>query len=682
MTSTLPRSSTAVTVDVARLRHVLDGEYAAMRDTVRGKLVENADLVRDAIHLDTATYRERVLEMTVQMAKDGHCSMGFPKEYGGQGDVGANVAAFETLAFGDLSVLVKFGVQFGLFGGALIQLGTDRHHEKYLKPTMEGDLLGCFAMTETGHGSNVQHIDTTATYDVASQEFELNMPHEYAGKDYIGNAAAHASVAVVFAQLEVGGEGRGVHAFVVPIRDKRGKPLPGVRIADDGPKIGLNGVDNGRIWLDHVRVPRENLLDRYGQVSETGVYSSPIDNPDRRFFTMLGTLVQGRVCVGGGAIYASKVALAIAIEYAHLRRQFSTSDDKPEQLLIDYGLHQRRLFPLLARTYAMHFAQDKLRENFQELFRFDADGTSDKETDEAQRALEARAAGTKAFGTWHASETIQECREACGGAGYLSSNRLGSLRADTDVFTTFEGDNHILLQLVAKGLLTNYSTNFGELDQIEMAMFVGSMAVDTVLERTALSKVVEGVRDALTGGPSDHAVDFDEDAGVYDTGWHVNMFRYRADHTLTGVARRLKAGIDAGEDPGQVFSRCQDHVINLARAHQEKLILEAFTEKLRETEGTEEHAPLQLMCDLYALKVIEEQRAWFMEHGRLSSQRGKAVTKAVDVLCAKTRPIAQKLVDAFGVPPEMRDAEMLRQASEAEGLPRPSTYTPSSTATP
>ncbi|QWC83767.1 acyl-CoA dehydrogenase family protein [Nocardioidaceae bacterium] len=675
MTSTLPRTSESVSVDVARMRHLLDGEYAEMRDVVRGKLREHADMVQNAIHFDTPTYRRKVLEMVQQMAGEGLCSMGFPEEYGGQGDVGANVAAFETLAFGDLSVLVKFGVQFGLFGGALIQLGTEKHHERYLKPTMDGELLGCFAMSETGHGSNVQHIDTTATYDLEAREFVLNMPHEYAGKDYIGNAAEHATIAVVFAQLEVGGEGRGVHAFVVPIRDEEGEPLPGVRIADDGPKIGLNGVDNGRIWLDHVRVPRENLLDRYGQVSETGVYSSPIDNPDRRFFTMLGTLVQGRICVGGGGIYASKVALAIAVEYAHLRRQFATSDDQPEQLLIDYGLHQRRLFPLIARTYAMHFAQDRLREDFKSLFRFDADGSRDDDAEEEQRALEARAAGTKAFGTWHASHVIQECREACGGAGYLSANRLGSLRADTDVFTTFEGDNHILLQLVAKGLLTNYSTNFGELDQIGMALFVGGMAVDTVIERTALQKVVEGVRDMLTGGPTDHDVDFDEDSGVYDTAWHVNLFRYRADHTLVGAARRLKAGIDAGEDPGAVFSRCQDHVINAARAHVEKLIIEDFAAKLRETEGTPEHEALQLMCDLYALKVIEEQRAWFMEHGRLSSQRSKAVTKAVDVLCQRTRPVAQQLVDAFGVPPEMRDAEMLRQASEAENLPRPSTYT-------
>ena len=167
---------------------------------------------------------------------------------------------------------------------------------------------------------------------------------------------------------------------------------------------------------------------------------------------MLGTLIQGRVCVGGAGITASKVALAVAIKYANKRRQFGAPDTDEEELLLDYGMHQRRLLPLLAKTYALHFTQEILLTELHNVL-----STTDG-PDRQRRALESRAAGTKALGTWHASRTIQECREACGGAGYLMSNRLGALRADTDVFTTFEGDNHILLQLVAKGLLTDYSS--------------------------------------------------------------------------------------------------------------------------------------------------------------------------------------------------------------------------------
>ena len=149
--------------------------------------------------------------------------------------------------------------------------------------------MGCFAMTETGHGSDVQALGTVAAYDAVSREFVIRTHGDESRKDYIGNAARHARLAVVFAQLETDGEGRGVHAFVVPIRDQSGAVLPGVRVEDDGLKLGLNGVDNGRLWFDGVRVPREALLNRFADVAEDGTYSSEIENPNRRFFTMLGS---------------------------------------------------------------------------------------------------------------------------------------------------------------------------------------------------------------------------------------------------------------------------------------------------------------------------------------------------------------------------------------------------------
>jgi acyl-CoA oxidase len=509
--------------------------------------------------------------------------------------------------------------------------------------------MGCFAMTETGHGSNVQALGTVARYDLETREFVISTPDDSARKDYIGNAAAHARTAVVFAQLEIGGTSQGVHAFVVPIRDDRGRPLPGVRIEDDGRKIGLNGVDNGRIWFDSIRVPRDNLLNRYADVTGTGVYESAIDNPDRRFFTMLGTLVQGRVCVGGAAINASKVALSIAVRYALERRQFG-SPGGSEELLLNYGLHQRRLFVPLARTYALHFAQEVLAGQLHAVF------SATEEVDEhTRRALESRAAGTKALGTWHASATIQECREACGGAGYLSANRFDALRADTDVFTTFEGDNHILLQLVAKGLLTDYSSSFGELDQLGMVRFVAGMAVETMIERTAVHKLLERIKDVLPGGDDD----WDQEAGLLDPAYQLQMFRWREEHMLAGVARRLKRGMDAGMDPAEVFSRCQDHVIGSARAHVDRLVLEAFVDRITAMVDDDNKVALNHLCDLYALSTIEHDRAWWMEHGRLSSARAKAISREVDGLCRKVRPIARELVDAFGVPAELQAAEML-----------------------
>ncbi|MGW0857655.1 acyl-CoA dehydrogenase family protein [Streptomyces sp. NPDC002690] len=627
-------------VDVQALAELLDGDYAEIRDLVRTNLVTHAAVLDEADELDVDAFRERVREIVVELAATGQTGMGFPREYGGGGDIGASIAAFETLAFGDLSVLVKVGVQFGLFGGAILQLGTRRHHEAHLADLITGRLMGCFAMTESGHGSNVQALGTRAKYDPAAQEFVITTEGDRARKDYIGNAARHAELAVVFAQLEVGRKSEGVHAFLVPIRSG-GEVLPGVRIEDDGRKMGLNGVDNGRIRFDGVRVPREALLNRFADVTADGVYESAIDNPDRRFFTMLGTLVQGRVCVGGAGINAAKVALTIATKYAVRRRQFRADPESEEQLLLDYGLHQRRLLPLLARTYALHFAQDVVRTQLHEAFSAAGDDPH------ARRRLESRAAGTKALGTWHATRVIQECREACGGAGYLTVNRFAALKSDSDVFTTFEGDNHVLLQLVAKGLLTHYASEFEDLDQLGMVRHVTGLAVETVLEKTSAHKLLERVRDLLPGGD-----EWDQEAGLLDPEYQLAMLRYREEHMLAGAARRLKRGIDQKGDPGAVFSQVQDHVIGVARAHVERLVLEAFTDKVRTLPEGGNKAALSLLRDLSALSVIESDRAWFMEHGRLTVQRSKAITRQVDELCRKVRPLAVDLVDAWGIPPE------------------------------
>jgi acyl-CoA oxidase len=632
-------------IDVPALARLLDGRYGEVRDLVRTNLATYASVLEDAERLDTDAFRDRVRDLVVEMAATGQTGMGFPTAYGGGGDLGASIAAFETLAFGDLSVLVKVGVQFGLFGGAILQLGTKRHHDAYLRDLITGSTMGCFAMTEVGHGSNVQALGTTATYDPGTEEFVITTPDPSARKDWIGNAARHAELAVVFAQLEVGGTGHGVHALVVPLR-RDGVVLPGITIEDDGLKMGLNGVDNGRIAFAGVRVPRENLLDQFAEVTPGGEYRSSIENPNRRFFTMLGTLVQGRVCVGGAGINAAKVALAIAVKYGDRRRQFEATNPPAEDLLLDYGLHQRRLFPLLARTYALHFAQEVVADQLHAVFSVEH-GEAEAGED-ARRQLESRAAGTKALGTWHATRTVQECREACGGQGYRALNRFAALKADTDVFTTFEGDNHVLLQLVAKGLLTDYAGEFEDLDQFGMVRFVAGMAVETVIEKTSVHTLIERVRDLLPGGDQ-----WDQEAGLLDPNYLRMMLRFREEHMLAGVARRLKRGIDDGMSPGEVFSRVQDHVIATARAHAERLVLDAFLDKVAGLDDGDQKVALTLLCDLFALTTIEADRGWFMEHGRLSSQRSKAISRDVNDLCRKLRPLAVDLVDAFGVPPEM-----------------------------
>ncbi len=614
-----------------------------MKNKVRAEL--SGEVFRPHYTPNTVIARTKVGEQLKIMAARGAAEDGFKKEHGGNGDVGAAVTQIEMLAMSDLSLMVKAGVQWGLFGGAIENLGTERHHQAYVRKIINLELLGCFAMTETGHGSDVQSLETTATYDPATCEFIIDSPTPSSRKDYIGGAAETARVAAVFAQLITpDGERHGVHCFVVPIRDDEGNDLPGVTTSDCHYKGGLPGVDNGRIQFDQVRIPRENLLNKYADVAEDGTYSSPIENVGRRFFTMLGTLIRGRVTVGGSAAAAARVALDIAIRYALERRQFEAPGDDKEVLIMDYLVHQRRLLPLVAKSYALQFAQNELVAKCHEL------QTSDNPDPEEQRELEARAAGLKAANTWHATRAIQEAREACGGAGYLAENRLIALKADTDVFTTFEGDNHVLTQLVAKELLTAYADDIKGMSPVEWVRFAANFAGERVLKRTAAQTIMQTILDTRE--------DNEEEGSLFNRGTQVQMFEDREEYMLASVARRLQS--KAKEMSAfDAFNAVQDHVLHTARAHIDRVILEAFVAGIDACEDEKAREILAMVCDLYALSVIEEDKAWFIEHRFISTERAKAVTRGLNDRCRRLRPHAELLVDGFGIPEQLRYAEML-----------------------
>jgi len=386
-----------------------------------------------------------------------------------------------------------------------------------------------------------------------------------------------------------------------------------------------------------------NLLNKYGDVEPDGTYTSPIDNPNRRFFTMIGTLIRGRVTVGGSAGAATQVALDIATRYALQRKQFS-SPDGGEVLIMDYLVHQRRLLPLIARTYALQFAQNELVSKCHDL------QTSDVVDAEEQRELEARAAGLKAANTWHASRAIQEAREACGGAGYMAENRLIALRADTDVFTTFEGDNHVLTQLVAKELLTAYADDIKSMSPVEWVRFAASTVGERVMKRTAAEAIMQRIVDARQ--------DREEEGSLFNRGTQLTMFEEREDYLLSRVARRLQAK-SKEMSPFDAFNAVQDHVLHAASAHIERVVLEAFIAGIESCPDPAARELLGIVCDLYALSVIEEDKAWYVEHTFLSTERAKAVTRGINDRCRALRPHAETLVDGFGIPEPLRYAEML-----------------------
>lgn len=619
--------------DPAAMARFLGGPAPETRKRVCALLADGR--FETAAGLSTADYRAQVSAWCRALADEGLGALGYPAEFGGGNDPAAFIATFETLAFFDLSLLTKFGVQFGLFGGSIHQLGSRRHHEKYLRDAGTLALPGCFAMSETLHGSNVYDIQTTAVYDSGTRELEVHTPVPGARKDYIGNAARDGRLATVFAQLEVEGEGRGVHAILVPIRGEDGETLPGVTIEDCGEKLGLNGVDNGRLYFDRVRVPRDNLLDRFGSIDDEGVYRSPIASPARRFFTMLGTLVSGRVAVGSAALGATKVALAIAVRYGARRRQFGPPGEA-ERILLDYPAHQRRLLPRLATTYALNFALHDLQAEYlaSATAAAEAGGSGEPETAGAadRRRLEAAAAGLKACATWHATDTIQACRESCGGRGYLANNRFAALKADSDVFTTFEGDNTVLMQLVAKDLLTGFRQQFGDLGALGLARFAAGRARRAIAERNWL----------ISRKTSE--------AHLRDPAFHDAILDARRSDLVLSLARRVRHRVARGMTSFDAFTDCQHHALTAARAHVECEVLRSMVAAERRTPSSGVAEWLERLRSLYALATIEREAAWFLEQGYLDPPKSKAIRRAVTALCAEIRPQAIPLVDAFDVP--------------------------------
>ena len=622
-------------IDVAQVNELLMGTWGETRRQAREMIKDSAFWRKDELGKDE--HRERVLSQLHLLVENKAVHRAFPKWLGGEENNGANIAGFEELVVADPSLQIKSGVQWGLFGSAILQLGTKEHHEKWLPGVMDLSIPGAFAMTEIGHGSDVASAGTTATYDPETEEFVIHTPFRGATKEYLGNAALHGIAATVFAQLITNGVSHGVHCFYVPLRGEDGVDLPGIGREDDGLKGGLNGIDNGRLSFDHVRIPRTNLLNRYGDVAPDGTYSSAIDSPGRRFFTMLGTLVQGRVSLDGAASWASALGLDIAITYATERRQFDGANGE-EVVLLDYGKHQRRLLPRLATTYALIFAHDEFLRKFDGVFSGRTDTPADRED------LETLAAALKPLSTWHALDTLQEAREACGGAGFMFENRLVGLRADLDIYVTFEGDNNVLLQLVGKRLLTDYANQFRGKDAAALAKFAVGQTAGKVFHGAGLRQFGQAVADF---GQVSRSVE----NGLREGQQH-DLLAGRVQQMVADIASRLRPGAKDKALGARLFNENQAELIEAARAHGELLQWEAFTDAIHGMEDGESKQVLTWLRDLFGLQLIEKHLAWHLINGRLSTQRAAAVSSYIDRLCARLRPHALDLVKAFGYEPE------------------------------
>uniref|UniRef100_A0A452U4Y9 Acyl-coenzyme A oxidase n=2 Tax=Ursus maritimus TaxID=29073 RepID=A0A452U4Y9_URSMA len=529
----------------------------------------------------------------------------------------------EVLSIADMATAVKCGIIYWLFGGAIRNLGSPGHVTKWLQPLQEQKYTGMFAMTERGHGSNVRGIQTEATFDLSAQENSvpvIDTPCENAEKMYIGNAM-YGNYAAVFAQLIINGRSQGPHCFIVPIRDENGSLYPGVTAIDMMYKEGLHGVDNGILIFHKVRIPRENLLDKFGSVAPDGQYHSPIKNKSARFNAMLAALTPSRLAVTFQAMGAMKLGLTIAIRYSHSRRQFGPKA-KEEVKIIEHQTQTLRLMPHLATALALTFASRYAG------VLLDEDIFHGKELVDS-RPLQALVAGLKAYSTWENVSCLQDCRECTGGMGYMMENRISGLKCDTDVFVTFEGDNVVMLQVVVRELLAQYAKqhkektflswlrNWAEYGSDKLRTSFLAFNVDTVDNLAFLLKAVN--------------------------------FRERVLQRSL-MARIYYKVMTQKEDFFSAWNSCLHHVASLSLAHIHRVTLEQFCLAVRSCPDQEDQALLMKFCLLYGTKLVFQERAWYLEHKYLTPTASRRIRSQLLDLCDSVKDDALRVISAFNIP--------------------------------
>ncbi len=517
-------------------------------------------------------------------------------------------ALHELCAWVDGSLATKLTVQLNLFSGSVLKFADRKQWQFLLDQANHLEAVGCFALTELGFGNNAVEMETEAIYDVQTKSFVINTPTTLAQKYWITNGYCHANWAVVFAQLKIGSQSHGVHGFLVKIRNEDHKPMPGVVLQDMGMKLGLNGVDNARLWFEHVRIPQENLISTSARIDESGHYRSEISGKRSRFLQMADQLLSGRICIASMSMSSAKLALLIALRYSQKRRAVGP-DGKSSRPLISFQLQRDALLPLLARTYALAFALNQVKNEYS--------------FHESSKEQVIRCCAIKALVTWHAENVVSICRERCGGQGFLAANVFAELLGGAHAGMTAEGDNAVLMQKVAKELIS-------DLTALEMLKSKGIEFVSLKISKN---------------------LDFKACLGLLER---------REQLLKTNLALRMQKANWGGKEA--VFKTWMvdesTTVQALGKAYGERYAIAAFRDIIDSPDF--EDPVVEKLALLFAYQCIQDDIGFFLCEGFISRSQAKGLQKQMTKISADLCPFISYLIDAFAIPEHLVHAPIAR----------------------
>eukprot|EP01130_Rhizamoeba_saxonica_P005411 TRINITY_DN2166_c0_g1_i2.p1 TRINITY_DN2166_c0_g1~~TRINITY_DN2166_c0_g1_i2.p1 ORF type:complete len:443 (+),score=69.64 TRINITY_DN2166_c0_g1_i2:619-1947(+) len=429
------------------------------------------------------------------------------------------------------------------------------------------------------------------------------------------------------------GEDKGVHMFIVALRNQNGKLYKGVTVSDCGAKFGLNAIDNGRMWFDNVKIPREMLLNKYADVTKDGEYVTQFDSAQRVFTTSIGSLVGGRVTISKISLQCMKVGLETAIRYSYQRRQFSSPSSQMENKLIDYPIHQRRLFPYLASTYVFNEISYSIIAEYREFLELDP---SDPKSEIMSKNIHFLSSLAKPLCSWEMAKSLRSCRECCGGQGIGSVNRIAVLIQDTESFLTFEGDNYILLQQATRQILKDYHI-----------FKTQSMCSDRISFLNNSKKMPSPV-------------------DLLDKNFHIWAFEQRERLLLNKSVELITISLTESTDAFEAWNKCVPLTTELAISHFEREALVHYYQAIDRVEIPEIREGLTMLGQLFALWRLHESPSFLRYFNYKDWNIGTyQLNQTIERLCNSIKLVSIDLLEGFGIPPHLLGPIAFYQNGEA-----------------